>query len=150
MTIVKRNGNLQNQFPDLFDDFLNRNIFNWGRSNFSDTGTTIPAINIKENENSYDVEIAAPGMKKKDFKIFLDDNRLTISSVKATEKEKGEEGRYTNREFSYQSFSRTITLQRDVVDSDNIQARYEDGVLHLLIPKKEQAQQKQPKSIEIL
>jgi len=150
MTIVKRNGNLQNHFPTLFDDFLNRDIFNWGLSNFSDTNTTIPAVNIKETSDNYEVEVAAPGMTKKDFKVVLDGNTLTISSEKEIQKEQNEDVRYSRREFSYQSFSRTFTLQKDVVDTENIQAKYEDGVLHLLIPKKEQAKQKQPKLIEIL
>jgi HSP20 family protein len=89
-------------------------------------------------------------MTKKDFKVVLEDNSLTISSEKTSQKENHEDVRYTNREFSYQSFSRTFTLQKDVVDTENIQAKYEDGVLHLLIPKKEHAKQKQPKLIEIL
>lgn len=150
MTIVKRNGNFQNHFPTLFDDFLNRDIFNWGLSNFSDTNTTIPAVNIKETFDNYEVEVAAPGMSKKDFKVLLEGNTLTISSEMTTQKEQNEEVRYCSREFSYQSFSRTFTLQKDVVDTENIQAKYDDGVLHLLIPKKEHAKQKQPKLIEIL
>jgi len=150
MKIVKRNGSLLNQFPTLFDDFLNRDIFNWGLTNFSDTNTTIPAVNIKETPDNYEVEMAAPSMTKKDFRVQLEGNTLTISSERATEKEEKEDVRYTSREFSYQSFSRTFNLQKDVVDTENIQAKYEDGVLHLLIPKKEQAKQKQPKLIEIM
>lgn len=149
MTIVKRNGNLLNRFPALFDDFLNRDIFNWGLTNFSDTNTTIPAVNIKETADNYEVEVAAPGMAKKDFKVQLEGNVLTISSEKTTEKQEPEDVRYSSREFSYQSFSRTFNLQNDVMDTDKIQAKYEDGVLHLLIPKKEHAKQKQPRFIEI-
>src|SRR3954447_25880288 len=159
MTIVKRNGNLMNQLPNFFDDFFNRDIFNWNTSNFSNTNTTIPAVNIKERADSYDVEVAAPGMNKKDFKVQLDGNLLTISSEKAEQQEgdnqqegnwsKKNEERYISREFSYQSFYRTFTLQKDVVDAEKIQARYEDGVLHLLIPKKEEAIQKPPRVIEI-
>jgi HSP20 family protein len=150
MTIVKRNGSLQNHFPTLFDDFLNRDIFNWGLSNFSNTNTTIPAVNIKETPDNYEVEVAAPGMTKKDFKVLLEGNTLTISSERATQNEQTEEARYMSREFSYQAFSRTFTLQKDVVDTEKIQAKYEDGVLHLLIPKMEEVKQKQPKLIEIL
>ena len=159
MTIVKRNGNLMNQLPTFFDDLFNRDFFNWNTSNFSNTNTTIPAVNIKETADSYDVEVAAPGMNKKDFKVQLDGNLLTISSEKAEQQEgdnqqegnwsKKKEERYISREFSYQSFYRTFTLQKDVVDADKIQARYEDGVLHLLIPKKEEAKQKPPRVIEI-
>jgi HSP20 family protein len=150
MTIVKRNGNLQNHFPTLFDDFLNRDIFNWGLSNFSNSNTTIPAVNIKETSDNYEVEVAAPGMTKKDFRVVLEGNNLTISSEKAAQKEQTDEIRYTSREFSYQSFSRTFTLQKDVVDTEKIQAKYEDGLLQLVIPKMEHAKQKQPKLIEIL
>ncbi|HEX3167858.1 MAG TPA: Hsp20/alpha crystallin family protein [Chitinophagaceae bacterium] len=149
MTIVKRNGNVQNHFSTLFDDFLNRDFFNWSLSNFSDTNTTIPAVNIKETPDNYEVEVAAPGMKKKDFKVMLEGNTLTISSEKEIRKEQNEEMRYATREFSYQSFSRTFTLQKDVVDTEKIEAKYEDGVLHLLIPKREHAKQQQPKLIEI-
>jgi len=159
MTIAKRNGNLMNQLPTFFDDFFNRDFFNWNTSNFSNTNTTIPAVNIKETAENYDVEVAAPGMNKKDFKVQLDGSLLTISSEKAEQQEgdnqqegnwsKKKEERYISREFSYQSFYRTFTLQKDVVDADKIQARYEDGVLHLLIPKKEEAKQKPPRVIEI-
>ena len=149
MTIVKRNGNQQNHFPQLFDDFFNRDIFNWGLTNYSDTNTTIPAVNIKETTDSYEVEVAAPGMNKKDFTVQLEGNVLTISSEKESNKEQSDNVRYSAREFSYQSFSRTFTLQKDVVDTENIQATYEDGVLHLVIPKREEAKQKGPRRIEI-
>jgi len=149
MTLVKRNGNLLNPLPLLFDDFFNRDLFNWGNSNFSDTNTTIPAVNIKETAENYEVEVAAPGMTKKDFKIELDGNNLTISSERSQQKEDREDERYSRKEFSYQSFQRTFTLQKDVVDIDGIQAKYENGLLHLLIPKKEEVKQKPPRLIQI-
>jgi HSP20 family protein len=149
MTIVKRNSNLLNELPTLFDDFFSRDLFNWRLSNFSNTNTTIPAVNIKETPDNYEVEVAAPGMTKKDFKVELDGNMLTISSQRTMENEGRNDGKYTSREFSYQSFSRTFNLQKDVVDADKIEAKYEDGVLHLMIPKKEEAKQKQPRLIEI-
>ena len=149
MTLVKRNGNLLNPLPVLFDDFLNRDLFNWGNSNFSDTNTTIPAVNIKETAENYEVAVAAPGMTKKDFKVELDGNALTISSERSHQKEEREDERYSLKEFSYQSFQRTFTLQKDVVDIDKIEAKYENGLLHLLIPKKEEAKQKPPRLIEI-
>ena len=149
MTIVKRNGNLLNHFPALFDDFLNRDVFNWGSSNYSDTNTTIPAVNIKETPDNYEVEVAAPGMTKKDFTVQLDGNVLTISSEKSVQNEEKNDVRYTSREFSYQSFSRTFTLQKEVVDTEKMMAKYEDGLLHLVIPKKEHVKQKPPRTIEI-
>ena len=149
MTPMKRNGNLLNLFPALFDDFFNRDLFNWGQSNSSDTNTTIPAVNIKESNDNYEVEVAAPGMTRKDVKVELDGNMLTIGSEKSDEREEKEEGNYTRKEFSYQSFLRTFNLPKEVVDADKIQAKYSDGVLHLLIPKKEEAKQRPPRLIQI-
>ncbi len=149
MTLLKRNGNLFNQLPVLFDDFFNRDNFNWGLSNFSSSNTTIPAVNIRETNENYQVEVAAPGMQKKDFKVELDGNLLTISSEKRDEKEDVETDKYTRKEFSYQAFQRSFTLPKEVVDADKIQAKYEDGMLHLLIPKKEEAKQKAPRLIQI-
>lgn len=149
MTLLKRNGSLLNPLPMLFDDFVNRDLFNWGNLNFSDTNTTIPAINIKETGAHYEVEVAAPGMTKKDFSIELDGNTLTISSVKSDQKTMNEDERYSRKEFSYQSFQRSFTLQKDVVDIEKIEARYENGLLLLLIPKKEEAKQKPPRLIQV-
>lgn len=148
MKTLMKNDNLLNRFPTMFDDLFNRDIFNWGLTNYSDTNTTIPAVNIKETTDNYEVEVAAPGMTKKDFKVQLEGNLLTISSEKTIEKDE-QDTKFLNREFSYQSFSRTFNLQKDVVDTDKIEAKYEDGVLHLLIPKKEEAKRKQPRMIEI-
>ena len=132
------------------DDFFNRSLMNWGTSNFSESGTTLPAVNIKETENSYEVEMAAPGMKKEDFKIELDRNILTISSEKTEEhEENGEDEKYSRKEFSYQSFQRSFNLPKEVVDEEKIKAEYKNGVLHLVIPKKEEAKQKPPRKIEI-
>ena len=149
MTLTKRNGNLTNTFPNLFDDLFSRDLFDWNNSNFSTTGTTLPAVNVKETAEAFEVEMAAPGMTKNDFKIELDSNRLTITSEKENKIEEKEGEKYTKREFSYQSFQRTFQLPKEVVDADKIMAKYEDGVLHLMIPKKEEAKQKQPRMIQI-
>ena len=149
MKLLKGNSNLMNQMPLLFDDIFNRDIFNWGSSNFSNTNTTIPAVNIKETPENFQVEVAAPGMTKKDFKIELDGNMLSISSEKTNEREDNENEKYSRKEFSYQSFYRTFNLSKDVVDVDKIQAKYENGLLQLLIPKKEEAKQKPPRLIQI-
>src|SRR3954468_17491246 len=111
MTLLKRNGSLYNPLPMIFDDFFNRDLFNWGNSNFSNTNTTIPAVNIKETAENYEVEVAAPGMTKKDFKVELDGHMLTISSEKSHQREDNNEGRYARKEFSYQSFQRSFNLQ---------------------------------------
>jgi len=148
MSIIKRNGNHSQSFPALFDDLFSRELFNWGNNNFSSTSTTVPSVNIRETADNYEVEVAAPGMEKKDFSIRLDGSLLTISSVKEQQQENKQEN-YTRKEFSYQSFQRSFELPKNVVDEDNINARYENGLLRLTIPKKEEAKQKEPRMIEI-
>ncbi|MDB5197829.1 MAG: Hsp20/alpha crystallin family protein [Flaviaesturariibacter sp.] len=146
MSITKRT----NTFPSaLFDDFFTRDLLNWGLNNNSNTNTTIPAVNIKETDDSFEVEMAAPGMTKEDFRIELDGNQLTISSQKQNNSEQRTESRYTRREFSYQSFRRVFQLSKDVVDADKIGARYENGMLHLTIPKREEVKKRPPRMIEI-
>jgi len=149
-TLIRRNNNnsLFNPLHTFFDDIFNRDLFDGPYSNFSNTGTSIPAVNIKENKENFEVEVAAPGMTKDDFKIELKGNTLTISSEKSSESEQ-EDGRFTRREFSYQSFNRSFNLPKDAVDTEKIQAKYENGLLKLAIPKKEEAKQKEPKQIAI-
>ena len=152
-SLIKKNRSLLPSFSRFWDDddFFNRGMMNWGLSNFSDSGSTLPAVNIKETENSYEVEMAAPGLKKEDFKIELENNMLTISSEKTEEREEGDEKeKYSRREFSYQSFQRSLSLPKEVVDEEKIKAHYKDGVLQLTIPKKEEAKQKPPRKIQIV
>lgn len=145
MSLTRRNDFFPSMYH-LFDDMLTRDLWD---SNNSSTNTTIPAVNIRETNDSFVVEMAAPGMNKDDFRVELDGNLLTISSEKKLEQEQKEGERYTKREFSYQSFQRSFQLHKDVVDADRIEARYENGVLHLLIPKKEEVKQKPPRAIQI-
>ena len=147
MTLMKRNGSMLPAFPG-FDDLFTRELFNWGNTNFSSTSTTIPSVNIKENDESFEVEVAAPGMEKQDFNITLDGTLLTISSVRRNSHEEKQDN-YTRREFSYQSFQRSFELPKQVVDEDNINAHYENGLLHITIPKREEAKRKAPRMIEI-
>ena len=149
-SIVKRSAWPFNDMPGLFNDFFSRDLWNWGLENNSSTNTTIPAINVKETNENYEVELAAPGMEKKDFKIELNGNMLTISSEKQGEWEDKDGERYSRREFSYQSFQRTFQLPKDVVDEDKIEAKYDNGLLKLVIPKREHAKQKPPRMIEIV
>jgi HSP20 family protein len=148
MTLIKSNRNLFPQFPTLFDDLFSRELFNWGNSNFSSTSTTVPLVNIRETKENFEVEMAAPGMEKKDFKVMLEGNTLTISSQKETEENENQEG-YSRREFSYQSFVRSFILPKDVVKAEEIVAKYDNGLLLLTIPKQEHAKQKGPRLIEI-
>ena len=97
----------------------------------------MPSVNITENGNHYNVSLAAPGLKKDDFKIHIDGNMLTISSEKEEKKEEKDE-KYTRKEYNYSSFSRSFTLPEDV-KQDGIDAKYEDGILTLKLPRKEDA-----------
>jgi HSP20 family protein len=147
MSIIKRNE----FFPpfSLFDDFFSRDLWNRAITNGSSTNTTIPLVNIKEDNENFEVEMAAPGMDKKDFKVELDGNVLTITSEKEIQNEEKDGERYSRREFSYQSFQRSFQLPKEVVDAEKIEAKYENGVLRLLIPKKEEAKPRPPKTIQI-
>jgi HSP20 family protein len=149
MSIIKRNGMGFNALPSLFDDFFPRDLWDWGLTNHSTTGTTLPAVNIRETAENFLVEMAAPGMKKEDFSIQLDGNRLTIRSEKKQQQEEKDGERFTRREFSYQSFTRSFQLPKEVVDEDQIRAVYQDGMLQLTIPKKEEAKQKPPRMIQV-
>jgi HSP20 family protein len=147
MSIIKRNE----FFPpfNLFDDFFSRDLWNRAMTNSSSTNTTIPLVNIKEDNENFEVEMAAPGMDKKDFKVELDGNVLTITSEKEIQNEEKDGERYSRREFSYQSFQRSFQLPKEVVDAEKIEAKYENGVLRLVIPKKEEAKPRPPKTIQI-
>jgi len=147
MSLVKRE-NYSPTWSSFFNDFLNRDWFDWNNQNYSLTNTTIPAVNIKETENDFEVDMAAPGMNKEDFKIELNNSVLTISSEKQTENETKEGKNVTRREFSYQSFSRSFTLPA-IVETDQISAKYENGLLRVNIPKKEEAKPKPMKQIQV-
>lgn len=144
MTLVR----FQDQLPSLFDRFFENDLFDWTTRNFSNTNTTLPSVNIKEDQDGYEVEMAAPGFGKQDFKVELNNNVLTISSEKKLENETSEGQRFTRQEFSFQSFSRSFTLP-DSVESDKIVAHYENGILKVEIPKKEETKPKAIRQIEI-
>lgn len=122
-------------FPTSFEDFFkpwNEWIDNGG---FWNRTMKMPAVNVSDNKDNYVVTLAAPGMKKSDFNIDVEGNILTISSEKEESKEE-KEAKYTRKEYSYSSFSRSFTLP-DEVNKEKIDAAYEDGVLKLTLPKTE-------------
>ena len=109
----------------------------------------VPAVNIKEEDNAFLLELAVPGRSKEDFKIEVNKNVLTVSSeLKEENEEHDEEGKYTRREFRFSSFNRSFTLP-ETVDGEHIEARYDNGLLYLSIPKKEEAVDPGPKMIAI-
>jgi len=148
MTLVKRSNSYFPSIPSFIDNFLSRDWMDWSNLNFSSTNTTLPAVNVKETENEYELEVAAPGMKKDNFKINLDKDQLTISSEWKDEKKKDEEN-YSRREFSYQSFQRSFTIPEHLVDGDKISAKYADGILTVHLPKREEAKPKPAREIKI-
>lgn len=148
MTLIKSSPVLET-LPRFFDDFITRNLNNWGMRNFSTTNTTLPSVNIVESNDQFVVEMAAPGMDKSDFLIELDNEILKIASRKETSNELNQGDRYTRREFSYQSFERDFHLPKSVVDESKIKAKYENGILRVLIPKKEEAKALKPRQIKI-
>lgn len=138
----------ENYFPSIFDRFFNSDLMDWNNSNYSSTNTSLPAVNVKESEDEFTIEVAAPGMTKKDFNISFHNNVLTISSEKKNENEEKKEN-YTRREFSYQSFQRSFTVADNTVDSDKITAKYADGILVIALPKREEVKPKPLKEIKI-
>ena len=138
----------QNQLPDLFDRFFNSELEGWNRKHYSNTNTTLPSVNIKETNEAFEVEVAAPGFDKKDFHIELDNDVLTISSDKQLSDELKDGEKVSRQEFSYQSFTRSFSLP-ELVESDKISAKYENGILQINIPKMEEAKPKPARQIAI-
>jgi len=108
---------------------------------------SLPAVNVKETDKSYEIEVAAPGRNKKDFKITAENGVLTISSEEKEETEHKEKD-YTRREFSYSSFSRSFTLPENA-NEDDVKANYDDGILNVAIAKKAVSHAKAKREIEI-
>lgn len=120
----------------------------WGHSNFSSTNTSLPAVNVKETDDDFVIELAAPGMDKNDFKINFKNNVLTISSEKKNENEEKSQN-YTRKEFSYQSFQRSFTVSDNAVLGDKISAKYNNGILHITLPKREELKPQPEREIKI-
>ncbi len=145
-TLVKRNGN----FPSMntfVDDFFSKDIFDWTERNFAALGSNLPSANLKETDGKLEVELAAPGMKKKDFKVEIDNNILKISCENEGQFEETKED-FVRREFNYHKFYRTFYLP-DSIDENNVQATYTDGILKVVVAKKESNKGKMTKTIPI-
>ena len=140
MSIVKRN-NLA--FPSLMNEIFKPDWFG-GMENLN---STVPAVNIKDNEKEFELELAVPGRKKEDFNIEVDNDVLTISSEKKHEEEVKEEN-YTRREFGFSSFKRSFTLP-ETINTDKIKADYSEGLLKFVLPKKEEALPRPKRLIEL-
>lgn len=148
MTLIKRNNASKNSFNGLLDSFFNEGFMpSWTGIN-NTPYHYLPAVNVKENESSFELALEAPGFDKGDFKVELDHDRLTISAEAKVENEESNE-RYTRREFRSHSFSRSFVLGENLVDGDKISAKYENGILNIDLPKREEAKPAPAKMIEI-
>ncbi len=147
MTLIRRNETFP-MWANIFNDIFNHDWNDMSLRNYSQTNTTLPSVNVKENTDEYEVEMAAPGMDKGDFKVEVNQGILTISSEKKIENEDQDKGNYTRREFSYQSFCRSFSLPISV-DSEKIYAKYDNGLLKVVIPKREEAKPKPIRMIDI-
>ena len=137
---------LADKMPSVFDDFFKpwNEWFEggvWGRT------LKVPAVNITEQEGEYIVSLAAPGLKKEDFKIDVDGNMLTISSEKEESKEEKDK-KFTRKEYNYSSFSRCFTLPEEI-SQEKIEAKYEDGVLKISLPRKKGVSQPTARQIAV-
>jgi HSP20 family protein len=149
MAIAKLSDNLFPSFPSFFNRFLEGDMMDWSNSNFAGTNSTLPAVNIRENSDEFLIEVAAPGMSKDHFKVNYDNGRLTISSELKDERESKKDEKYTRREFRYMSFQRTFTIPENLVDGDKIKAAYNDGILNVSLPKREELKPKPAREIKI-
>ncbi len=140
MTTAKRNHLV---FPSLMNEIFKPDWF----GGMENAVGTAPAVNIKENEKDFELELVVPGRKKSDFNIEIDKDILTISSEVKIEGEAKEEN-YTRREFAFTSFKRAFTLPK-TIDNDKIEANYENGLLRFVLPKKEEALPKPKRMIEL-
>ena len=135
-------------YPSVFDRFFDTDLMDFSSRNFSSTNTTLPSVNIRERDDRFTLDFAAPGFAKEDFKIELNRNLLTVSSEKKFENEQNEGEEFTCREFSYQSFRRSFTLPESV-DGERIEAKYENGILSVQLPKREKMADKPTRMIGI-
>ncbi|MEO6668036.1 MAG: Hsp20/alpha crystallin family protein [Ferruginibacter sp.] len=134
MTLVKVNNPLSRSFDGLMKDLFNEFPANFGKAVREDV-LHFPPVNIYENDNAYQLEIAAPGLEKTDFNVKLEENILTISTESKGEKTEATE-KQIRKEFSYKAFKRSFTID-EKIDAENIKASYVNGILKLELPKKE-------------
>ena len=146
--LTRTNPNRSSNLPmwSLINDIFNRELPSVFSQNFN-SGISLPMVNIKETADAYFVEMAVPGLKKSDFNIDLDNQLLSISTETEQESEQNEE-HYTRREFGYSSFKRSFSLP-ETVEEGKIEAKYNDGILSIHLPKREEAKQKPARSIKI-
>lgn len=142
INLVKRN-NANRVFPSVMDELFKDLM---GGTQY--VQKAVPPVNIKETEQEFTIELIAPGLKKEDFNIELDNDLLTVSAEIKSEKTEQEEGKFTRREFSFSSFKRSFSLP-ETVKEEGINASYQNGILAITLPKKEEALPKAKRLVEI-
>jgi HSP20 family protein len=134
MNSLARRGEETGRGLDPWRDFWDLDFFNTG---FPTVRNTMPAVNLSENSNSYTVDVVAPGYKKEDFRLKVNDDVLTISAETKNERSEESDGReYSRREYTSSSFTRSFRLPENAKD-DSISAKYDNGILQINIPKSE-------------
>ncbi len=146
MTLVRRNNYMMPELGSLINNVFRNEFFNSDVA--EDDVATLPAVNVKENEDNFIIEVVAPGFKKDNFNVSIDKGVLTIS---ATEEEKKEEKKenFTKREFNYSSFTRSFRLPDNVIDESTIKGNYKDGILEVFLGKREEVKPKPKRMIEV-
>lgn len=136
--------NFNSGINSIFDDLFNNSFSNFVGSDFA---SNVPSVNISESSDDFKIELAAPGLQKENFDINVEKNTLTISAKKESSDEvEGE--KFTRKEFSYSTFSRSFQLPEGV-ESSAIAANYESGILGIVLPKKEEAKELPPRAIKV-
>jgi len=143
---TESNFNVLPSLPSWFDDILGKGLGTEFMANFN-TGLTLPAVNVIDSDYEFVIDVAVPGLKKSDFDIDIDNRVLSIGVESKTESNENAEN-YTRREFGYASFKRTFAIP-DSVNTEAISADYNDGILKIHLPKREEAKKKPVKKIKI-
>ena len=136
-------------YSGLLNDLFPKDLSDFNSPDYAQSQSTLPAVNIKDTDNAFEVYMAAPGMEKKDFIVNFENDVLSISAEKKEEKTEEEKGKYSRKEYSYSSFKRSFSVPRELVDSSKISASYLNGELKITVPKREEVKPQPAKTIEI-
>jgi HSP20 family protein len=152
MVLARTNDRLMSSIPSVpsfFENLFSRDWSDWNNLNFAGVNSTLPACNIIEEDDHYMIEVAAPGLSRKDFKVSIVNNQLLVSCEKSILREENL-SKYSRHEFAYETFQRAFSLPEGQVIGDKISARYTDGILYITVPKREEVKSKAPKEIMIM
>lgn len=147
-TLMKTNQDMFPAIPSLLNNFLQDDWLDSTLGSLGSGSATLPAANIRETSDDFRIELAAPGMRREDFKVELNHDVLTVAAELETQHE-NTNGGYTRKEFSYQSFQRSFTLPENRVNGEQVSARYQDGILEIIVPKREEAKEKPARQIAV-